>query len=179
MDRTEPPERLVPVEPTEKMMAAALDADDTDWNPGTPDWYPETLFRAAWKAMVHAAPTRPRMEDKMGDRSNCGLLTADEFRKLLRARYPRENGYTHERIGEELGLSAGFVGMLLDGTRAPSKAALDALKMEKVTFYRLKHDPFTGRPWGEVEIASHLSGEQRDPKIEDKPNDCLSRQRYY
>lgn len=89
-----------------------------------------------------------------GDRSQLGYISADEFRRLLRDRYPRENGWTHERIGDELDLSAGFVGMLLDGTRKPSKAALDALKMEAVTFYRLKNDPFTGRPWGEADAAA-------------------------
>jgi hypothetical protein len=85
-------------------------------------------------------------------RSQLGFITADEFRRWLRQRYPREDGWTHVQIGKKLRLSAGFVGMLLDGTRAPSKAALDALKMEAVTFYRLKNDPFTGRPWGDASI---------------------------
>jgi hypothetical protein len=67
-----------------------------------------------------------------------GLLNADEFRQWLRMRYPREDGYTHAQIAEELGLSAGFVGMILDGTRMPSKAVLDAVGMERVCFYRLK-----------------------------------------
>lgn len=82
------------------------------------------------------------------NRSSLGFITAAEFRILLRNRYPRENGWTHKRIGKELRLSAGFVGMLLNGTRAPSEAALKALKMEGVTFYRLINDPFTGKPWG-------------------------------
>lgn len=85
----------------------------------------------------------------MSDRSKCGFITADEFRKFLRVKYPREDGWTHERIGEKLKLSAGFVGMLLNGTRRPSKAVLKALKMEAVTTYRLKNDPFTGKPWGQ------------------------------
>jgi hypothetical protein len=89
----------------------------------------------------------------MGDRSQVGFVTAEQFRRLLRHRYPREDGWTHKRIGEQLGLSAGFVGMLLNGTRAPSKACLEALKMEATTFYRLKHDPFTGKPWGEGDAA--------------------------
>lgn len=84
------------------------------------------------------------------DRSQLGYITADEFRRFLRNRYPRDDGWTHARIAEELGLSAGFVGMLLDGTRRPSKAVLEALKMEATTFYRLKNDPFTGKPWGKA-----------------------------
>jgi len=88
------------------------------------------------------------------NRSDLGFITAKEFQQWLRLRYPRENGWTHARIGEELDLSDGFVGMLLDGTRKPSKAALEALKMEAVTFYRLKNDPFTGRPWGCVKIKA-------------------------
>ena len=47
--------KLVPIEPTEKMIGAALDADDTCWNEGTPDWYAEKLFRAVWAAMIYAA----------------------------------------------------------------------------------------------------------------------------
>lgn len=84
-------------------------------------------------------------------RSQMAFITADEFRQWLRLRYPRENGYTHERIGEELGLSSGFVGMLLDGTRKPSNAALEALEWGAVTLYRRKNDPFTGKPWGEAD----------------------------
>lgn len=84
------------------------------------------------------------------NRSQVGFITADEFRQWLRLRYPRESGYTHARIAEELGLSAGFVGMLLKGTREPSKAALEALRWEAVTFYRRKDDPFTSKPWADL-----------------------------
>lgn len=62
------------------------------------------------------------------------LMNADEFRTYLRSLYP---DLTHERIGAELGLSAGFVGMLLDGTRRPSRAILERLGMERVVLYRL------------------------------------------
>lgn len=86
------------------------------------------------------------------NRSELGFVNADEFRQWLRERYPQENGWTHESIGEKLGISAGFVGMLLSGARRPSRAALKALKMEAVTFYRLKNDPFTGKPWGEAAL---------------------------
>ncbi len=96
----------------------------------------------------------PPMERHPVSRADQGFITAEEFRKWLRLRYPQEHGWTHERIGEKLNLSAGFVGMLLDGTRRPSKAALKALKMEAVTFYRLKNDPFTGRPWGEANYGA-------------------------
>lgn len=98
-------------------------------------------------------------------RSQLGFITADEFRAWLRHRYPRENGWTHRRIGEELGLSTGFVGMLLNGSRRPSMAALDAVNMEAVTFYRLKNDPFTGRPWGDAEqVSSVPSQDQREAR---------------
>lgn len=89
-------------------------------------------------------------------RSDLGFINSEEFRRYLRIIFPREDGYTHKRIGEELGLSAGFVGMLLKGTRKPSKAALDALKMEAVIFYRKKSDPFTGKPWGAAMHSSNL-----------------------
>lgn len=61
------------------------------------------------------------------------MLTADEFRKYMRIMY---EGWTHENIASELGLSAGFVGMLLAGTRAPSKKVLTAMGFEKITSYR-------------------------------------------
>jgi hypothetical protein len=68
-----------------------------------------------------------------------GLVTAAELRRYITTcRWPRENGYTHERIAEILGLSAGFVGMVISGAREPSKAFLEAAGFERVVFYRLK-----------------------------------------
>ncbi len=99
------------------------------------------------------------------DRTMVGLLTEDQFRRVFRDRYPKEDGYSHERIAEILGLSAGFVGMILDGTRKPSKSILDPLGMEKVIFYRLKLDPFTGKPWGKEPL---LGSERRDVEPEGK-----------
>ncbi len=87
------------------------------------------------------------MTQRIYDRSMAGLLTAEQFVRLLQMDFPREDGWTHAKIGERLGLSAGFVGMLLSGHRKPSKAVLDARGMEAVVFYRLKNDPFTGEPW--------------------------------
>lgn len=61
------------------------------------------------------------------------LMTADAFRKHMRRTF---KGLSHEGIGEQLGLSAGFVGMLLSGAREPSRKVLHAMGFEKVTFYR-------------------------------------------
>ena len=45
---------------------------------------------------------------------------------------------TDAQLGERLGLSAGFVGMVRSGTRAPSQAFLDAIGWEAVTLYQMK-----------------------------------------
>jgi hypothetical protein len=45
---------------------------------------------------------------------------------------------TDAQLGERLGLSAGFVGMVRSGTRAPSQAFLDAIGWEATTLYRMK-----------------------------------------
>lgn len=69
------------------------------------------------------------------------LVTADELRRYIAAcRWPRQDGYTHERIAEITGLSAGFIGMVLSGAREPSKAFLEASGFERVTLYRLKRN---------------------------------------
>ena len=65
-------------------------------------------------------------------------LTANEYRQFL---YWFLEDHSHERIGDVLGLSAGFVGMVLAGTRAPSRAILTATGFERVLMYRLvDHD---------------------------------------
>lgn len=69
-----------------------------------------------------------------------GLLTEDEFRKYLReARYPRDNGFTYERIAEETGLCDEVVRLAMTGARRPSSAMLEAVGFERVTFYRMKN----------------------------------------
>lgn len=68
-----------------------------------------------------------------------GLVNADEIRYYLtNVRYPSAEGWTHERIAEKLGLSAGFVGMVLSGAREPSRAFLKAAGIECIKLYRLK-----------------------------------------
>jgi hypothetical protein len=61
--------------------------------------------------------------------------TADQVRRFV-AKYYR--GESHATIGLALGLSAGFVGMILGGTREPSKAFLKAIGFERVVRYRRK-----------------------------------------
>jgi hypothetical protein len=57
---------------------------------------------------------------------------------------------TDAQLGEHLGLSAGFVGMVRSGTRRPSKAFLDAIGWESVTLYRMKK---TLRPRPAAELS--------------------------
>ncbi|WP_375782862.1 hypothetical protein ACE10Z_23395 [Bradyrhizobium sp. Pha-3] len=59
--------------------------------------------------------------------------TADQVRKFVAEHF---RGETHETIGLTLGLSAGFVGMVLSGAREPSKAFLQAAGFERVVRYR-------------------------------------------
>lgn len=63
------------------------------------------------------------------------MLTAEQVRDCIHKKFP---SWSHAAIGAELGLSAGFVGMVLSGEREPSKAILEALEMERVSFYRPK-----------------------------------------
>lgn len=65
------------------------------------------------------------------------MLTAQEFREQMRLQFL---GASHEVIGRELGLSAGFVGMVLSGSREPSKAVLDAMGMERISFYQRRDE---------------------------------------
>ena len=65
-----------------------------------------------------------------------GPVTLDQFRRVLRLLYPREEGWTNALLGEHLGVSAGFIGLVLQGKREPSKKMLDALDMERVVRFR-------------------------------------------
>lgn len=68
-----------------------------------------------------------------------GLLNADELRWHVEVmRFPIEDGFTHERIAQETGLTAAFVGMVLSGAREPSKAFLKAIGFERIMLYRPK-----------------------------------------
>ncbi len=69
--------------------------------------------------------------------STFGLCSAEEVRYYI-SRHPVYAGMTDKQLGEKLGLSAGFVGMVLKGTREPSKAFLDAIGWEAVPMYRMK-----------------------------------------
>lgn len=62
------------------------------------------------------------------------LMTADRLRAYAAHKF---EGLTHEHIGRKLGLSAGFVGMILSGAREPSKAFLKAIGAERIAFYRI------------------------------------------
>lgn len=66
------------------------------------------------------------------------LLTADEVRCLIHARYP---GWSFAQIARELGLSPEFIRLILHGDREPSGRFLAAAGFERVTFYRAKRRP--------------------------------------
>lgn len=89
---------------------------------------PKPAIKQDWRERAHEF-----------DERLIGLVTADELRRYISTcRYPRENGFTHERIASTMKLSAGFVGMVLSGAREPSKAFLEAVGFERVVFYRMK-----------------------------------------
>jgi hypothetical protein len=54
-------------------------------------------------------------------------------------RFPRENGWTFQRIADETGLCDEVVRLAMSGNRRPSQAMLDAVGFERVTFYRMKN----------------------------------------
>lgn len=62
-------------------------------------------------------------------------MTAEQLRKRLAIALA---GQTHAEIGQRLGMSAGFVGMVLSGHRPPSKKFLEAVGVERVILYRSK-----------------------------------------
>ncbi len=78
------------------------------------------------------------------------LCSADHLRWYV-ANHPVWGGLTDEKLGEKLGLSAGFVGMVLNGSRQPSKAFLDAIGWEAVTLYQMRT----------VALSSTQSGEPK------------------
>lgn len=67
-----------------------------------------------------------------------GLCSADELRWYI-AYHPRFGGLTDERLAKVLGISAGYVGMIMSGARPPTKAFLKAIGWEAVTFYRMQN----------------------------------------
>lgn len=75
--------------------------------------------------------------------SMVGLINASELSYLLATN--RWLGLTDAEIARRTKLSAGFVGMVLNGTRRPSRAFLRAIGFEAVTLYRMKgmHSPTT------------------------------------
>jgi len=66
------------------------------------------------------------------------LCSAEHLRWFI-ATHPRWGGLTDARLGEELGLSAGYVGMIMSGVRPPTKAFLKAIRWEAVTLYQMKN----------------------------------------
>jgi hypothetical protein len=81
---------------------------------------------------------RPRREvitPQLADTSR--LCTADHVRWYVNNN-PAWQYMTDAQLGEELGLSAGYVGMVLSGARPPTKAFLEAIGWEEVTLYQMK-----------------------------------------
>lgn len=72
---------------------------------------------------------------KMADTSR--LCTADHVRWAV-ARNPAWEYLTDAKLGDKLGLSAGYVGMILSGARPPTKKFLKAIGWEAVTLYQMK-----------------------------------------
>lgn len=86
------------------------------------------------------------------------LVSADHLRWYV-STHPRWGGLTDERLGEELGLTAGYVGMVMSGARTPTKAFLKAIGWEAVTLYRMKAPAMTILT--EVDIAALCGGGAR------------------
>ena len=63
------------------------------------------------------------------------MMTAQMLRACVAIKFA---GMTHVELGRRLGLSAGFIGMVLSGAREPSKAFLEAVGVERITLYRIK-----------------------------------------
>lgn len=72
-----------------------------------------------------------------------GLINATELSYLLATN--RWLSLTDAEIARRTKLSAGFVGMVLNGTRRPSRAFLKAIGFEEITLYRMNgmHAPTT------------------------------------
>lgn len=65
------------------------------------------------------------------------LVTADHVRWHV-ASNPRFQFLTDDQLGHELGLSAGYVGMVMSGARPPTNKFLNAIGFETVTLYRMR-----------------------------------------
>ena len=65
------------------------------------------------------------------------LCTAEHLRWFI-STHPVWGGLTDVRLGEAIGLSAGYVGMIMSGARPPTKAFLEAIKWEAVTLYQMR-----------------------------------------
>jgi hypothetical protein len=72
------------------------------------------------------------------------MCSADHVRWVV-ARNPAWEYLTDAELGEKLGLSAGYVGMILSGARPPTKKFLKAIGWEAVTLYQMRRTP---RDWG-------------------------------
>ena len=104
--------KLVPIEPTAKMIGAALDADDTCWNDGTPDWYAEKLFRAVWAAMIYAADPSETLageELALGETSGSTRWAVERAKGMLSA------GINIQAVGDSTNsVVTGIIKSLLD-----------------------------------------------------------------
>lgn len=65
-------------------------------------------------------------------------LCAEDHVRWYVSTNPAWEYLTDVQLGEELGLSAGYVGMIRSGARPPTKAFLEAIGWEAVTLYRMK-----------------------------------------
>jgi hypothetical protein len=64
------------------------------------------------------------------------MCSADHVRWYV-GEHPVWGHLTDVELGEKLGLSAGYVGMILSGARPPTKAFLEAIGWEAVTLYQM------------------------------------------
>lgn len=76
------------------------------------------------------------MPQKQPDTSR--LCSAEHLRWFV-STHPVWGGLTDAELGKKLKLSTGYVGMIMSGTRPPTKAFLKAIKWEAVTLYQMKN----------------------------------------
>ncbi len=65
------------------------------------------------------------------------VCAADGLRWYV-ATHPRFGNLTDARLGKELGLSAGYVGLIMSGKRPPTRAFLKAIGWEALQVYQMK-----------------------------------------
>jgi hypothetical protein len=131
--------KVLPPNPTNEMASAAIALD------------PKSDLDAKYRAMFAAAPApevfgfvplsvyeaavKGRRDFRNAYRRARGL-TEWQVVRMLQTRFD-EAGVSYDKFGDSVGLSGEFIRNVLNGQRAPSRAILRLLGVEKVRLYRL------------------------------------------